>query len=62
VPSKEDLLTEQLQNISNVLYSKANVNETYPNNIDKKKKSREHFKDLSIQKNDPEESPIMNSR
>ena len=60
--SKEVLLTEQSQNISNVSYSKANVNETYPNDIDKKKKSREHLKRFIYPKNDPEESAIIDSR
>ena len=43
VPGKTDNLINQLNNVSNVLYSKTNVNDAYPKNIDNKKKSRERF-------------------
>jgi hypothetical protein len=50
VPGKEDPLNEQSENIGNVSYSKTNVNNLYPNNIDKKKKSRKHLKRFISQK------------
>ena len=62
VPGKTDNLINQLNNVSNVLYSKTNVNDSYPKNIDNKKKSREHLKRFIYPKNDPEASPIVDSR
>ena len=61
VPGKTDNLINQLNNISNVLYSK-NVSDAYPKHLDNKKKSREHLKRFIYPKNDPEPSPIVDFR
>ena len=61
VPGKTDNLINQLNNISNVLYSK-DVSEEYPKHLDNKKKSREHLKRFIYPKNDPEPSPVVDSR
>ena len=62
LPGKTDHLINQSNNVSNVSYTKTNVNDSYPKNIDNKKKSREHLKCFIYPKNDPEASPIVDSR